>query len=176
MTLLPSFFGKDFDRFFVGFDEQLARMQKMHDEIAKNIPNYPPYNIKKVDDNRYVIEMAVAGFSKSEIDIEFADDKLVIKGKVKEDTDESNYLFNGLANRAFTRTFALNDQVEIKGAALVNGLLQIGLERIIPEHKKPRKIEVSDEANSVSEFAALNLKQVEPELLLEKKAARKKTA
>lgn len=176
MTLLPSFFGKDFDRFFVGFDEQLARMQKMHDEIAKNIPNYPPYNIKKVDDNRYVIEMAVAGFSKSEIDIEFADDKLVIKGKVKEDIDESNYLFNGLANRAFTRTFALNDQVEIKGAALVNGLLQIGLERIIPEHKKPRKIEVSDEANSVSEFAALNLKQVEPELLLEKKAARKKTA
>jgi len=175
MTVLHQFFGKDFDRFFVGFDEQLARMQKMHDEIAKNIPNYPPYNIKKVDDNRYVIEMAVAGFSKSEIDIEFADDKLVIKGKVKEDEEQTNYLFNGLANRAFTRTFALNDQVEIKGAAIVNGLLQIGLERIIPEHKKPRKIEVSDEGNSVSEFAALNLKQVDPELLLEKKAARKKT-
>ncbi len=175
MTVLHQFFGKDFDRFFVGFDEQINRMAKLHDEIAKNIPNYPPYNIKKVDENRYVIEMAVAGFSKSEIDIEFADDKLIVKGKAKEDEDQSNYLFNGLANRAFTRTFALNDQVEIKGAALVNGLLQIGLERIIPEHKKPKKIEVSDEPNSVSEFAALNPKAASPELLLEKKAARKKT-
>jgi molecular chaperone IbpA len=173
MNVLHQFFGKDFDRFFVGFDEQINRMAKLHDEIAKNIPNYPPYNIKKVDEHRYVIEMAVAGFSKSEIEIEFADDKLIVKGKAKEE-DTSNYLFNGLANRAFTRTFALNDQVEIKGASLVNGLLQIGLERIIPDHKKPRKIEVSDEPSTVSEFAALNPK-AEPELLLEKKVAKKKT-
>lgn len=171
MSLIQQLFGKDFDRFFVGFDDQIHRMAKLHDEISKNIPNYPPYNIKKVDEHRYVIEMAVAGFSKSEIDIEFADDKLVVKGKVK-DEETSNYLFNGLANRAFTRTFALNDQVEIKGASLINGLLQIGLERIIPEHKKARKIEVSDEPSTVSEFAALN-KPTNPELLLEEEEPRK---
>jgi molecular chaperone IbpA len=165
--MIHQFFGKDFDRLFVGFDEQLNRMSKLHDEITRNIPNYPPYNIKKVDENRYVIEMAVAGFSKSEIDIEFADDKLIVRGKAKEDDQQTNYLFNGLANRAFTRSFVLNDQVEIKGAALTNGLLQIGLERIIPEHKKPRKIEVSDEPSTVTEFAALNTPQ-NPELLLEK--------
>lgn len=178
---VPTFFSKDvfrdFDKFFVGFDEQINRMQKLHDDIAKNIPNYPPYNIKKIDDNKYVIEMAVAGFAKSDIEVEFADDKLIIKGNAKEDNGSSEYLFNGLANRAFTRSFVLNDQVEIKGAALVNGLLQIALERIIPEHKKPRKIEVSDEPNSVSEYAALNVKS-EPELLLEeqplKKAATRK--
>ena len=176
MTTIHQFFGKDFDRFFVGFDEQINRMAKLHDEMTRNIPNYPPYNIKKVDENKYVIEMAVAGFSKSEIEIEFAEDKLIVKGKAKED-DKQNYLFNGLANRAFTRTFALNDQVEIKGAALVNGLLQIGLERIIPEHKKPRKIEVSDEPSTVTEFAALQTPAT-PELLLEeeplKKAASRK--
>ena len=83
----------------------------------------------------------------------------------------SNYIFNGLANRAFTRSFVLNDEVEIKGAALVNGLLQIGLERIIPEHKKPRKIEVSDEPTTVTEFAALNTSS--PELLLEKQPLKK---
>ena len=172
---IHSFFGKDFDRFFVGFDEQINRMAKLHDEMTRNIPNYPPYNIKKVDENKYVIEMAVAGFSKSEIEIEFADDKLVVRGNAKDD-QPTNYLFNGLANRPFTRTFALNDQVEIKGAALVNGLLQIGLERIIPDHKKPRKIEVSDEPSTVTEFAALN--RPAPELLLEeepmKKAASRK--
>lgn len=176
LSLIHQYFGKDFDRFFVGFDDQINRMAKFHDEVAKNIPNYPPYNIKKVDENLYVIEMAVAGFSKSEIEIEFADDKLIVKGKAKED-DKTNYLFNGLANRAFTRSFVLNDQVEIKGAALVNGLLQIGLERIIPEHKKPRKIDISDEPSTVSEFAALN-KPANPELLLEEQekvaAARKR--
>lgn len=174
MTLLSQFLGKDFDRFFVGFDEQFTRMAKLHDEIAKNIPNYPPYNIKKVDENRYVIEMAVAGFSKSEIDIEFSEDKLIVRGKAKED-DQSQYLFNGLASRAFTRTFALNDQVEIKGASLINGLLQIGLERIIPEHKKPRKIEVSDEPNTISEYAALNA-TAKPELLLEEEPMKKAAA
>jgi molecular chaperone IbpA len=134
---------KDFDKYFVGFDDQFSRLAKMHDDITKNIPNYPPYNIKKVDDNKYVIEMAVAGFSKSEIEIEFADDKLIVRGNANED-DSHDYLFRGIAARNFTRTFALNDQVEIKGAGIVNGMLQIALEKIIPEHKKPKKIEVKD--------------------------------
>lgn len=144
--------GKDFDKYFVGFDDQFNRLAKMHDDLTKNIPNYPPYNIKKVDDNKYVIEIAVAGFSKSEIEVEFADDKLIVRGNAKEDA-ATDYLFKGIAARNFTRTFALNDQVEIKSAGLVNGMLQIALERIIPEHKKPKKIEVSEEPSTVTEFA-----------------------
>jgi len=150
---------KDFDKFFVGFDDQFNRLAKMHDDLTKNIPNYPPYNIKKVDDNKYVIEMAVAGFSRSEIEVEFADDKLIVRGNASED-DSNDYLFKGIAARNFTRTFALNDQVEIKGAGLVNGMLKIALEKIIPEHKKPKKIEVSEEPSTVSEFAKNNTKQL----------------
>jgi molecular chaperone IbpA len=89
-----------------------------------------------------VIEIAVAGFSKEEIDITLEDNKLIVAGNTKDDGD--NFLFRGIANRAFTRIFALDDQIEIQDAALINGMLKIALERIIPEHKKPKKIEVND--------------------------------
>lgn len=139
MNLFNQF--KDFDKFFVGFDEQFNRMQKMHDDITKSIPNYPPYNIKKIDDNKYAIEFAVAGFSKSEIEIELDGDKLIVRGNANDDST-SNYLFKGIANRAFTRTFILNDHIEIKDAELFNGMLKIMLEAVIPEEKKPKKIQV----------------------------------
>ena len=145
-TPIPAIFGgpgfKDFDKFFVGFDDQFNRLAKIHDDVTKNIPNYPPYNIRKTGDNTYVIEIAVAGFGKQEIDITFEDNKLIVAGSTKDDGD--NFLFRGIANRAFTRTFALDDQIEIQDAALINGMLKIALERIIPEHKKPKKIEVKD--------------------------------
>ena len=99
---------KDFDKFFVGYDDQFNRLAKLHDDLTKGIPNYPPYNIRKTSDNTYVIELAVAGFGKQEIDI------------------------------------TLDDHIEIQDAALVNGMLKIALERIIPEHKKPKKIEVKE--------------------------------
>ena len=155
---LPSVFEsfKEFDKFYVGFDDQFNKLAKIHDDFAKNIPNYPPYNIRKVEDNRYVIEIAVAGFTKSEIEIEFADDKLIVKGNAGDDNSLDSYLYHGIATRNFTRTFALNDQIEIKGAALVNGMLKIALERIIPEHKKPKKIEVSEEPETVSKYASKN--------------------
>jgi len=133
---------KDFDKFFVGFDDQFRQLQKLHDDVTKNIPNYPPYNIKKVDDTHYVIEMAVAGFGQSDIEIEIDGGKLVVKGDVKSDETEDNFLFKGIAARAFTRTFALNDQVEVKDAELFNGMLKIALERLIPEEKKPKKVPV----------------------------------
>ena len=142
---LPAFHDafKDFDKFFVGFDDQLKRMQTLHDDLTKNIPNYPPYNIKKIDDTHYVIEMAVAGFGESEIDIEIDGGKLIVKGNVNSDSTEAeDYLFKGIAARAFTRAFALNDQVEVKNAELFNGMLKIALERLIPEEKKPKKVPV----------------------------------
>lgn len=137
---------KDFDRFFLGFDNQFDRLSKLHDELTRNIPNYPPYNIKKIGDNKYIIEMAVAGFSKTDIEIILEDNKLVIKGKHNdadnETTHDTTYLFKGLAERAFTHTFSVSDTIEIQNAELINGILKIFMENIIPEHKKPRKIEV----------------------------------
>lgn len=144
---LPAAF-KDFDKFFVGFDDTYNRLSKLHDDITKNIPNYPPYNIRKVDDNKYVIELAVAGFSTSDVEITFEDNKLIVSGKTHDDTD--NFLFKGIANRAFTRTFALDDQIVIDNAEMVNGMLKIALDRIIPEHKKPRKIEVKNGESKTS--------------------------
>ena len=145
-TFVPSFFSqdtfKDFDKFFVGFDEQLGKMQKMHDDITKNIPNYPPYNIKKIDDTHYVIEMAVAGFGQTDLDIEIDGGKLIVKGNVTSTEPEDNFLFKGIAARAFTRAFALNDQVEVKDAELFNGMLKIALERLVPEEKKAKKVPV----------------------------------
>ena len=134
---------KDLDRFFVGFDEPFNKLAKLHDEVAKNIPNYPPYNIKKVEDNKYVVELAVAGFAKTDVEITFDDGKLIVAGKAADDSDNDNFLYRGIANRAFARTFVLNDQVEIQNAEMLNGMLKIFLERIIPEHKKPKKIEIN---------------------------------
>lgn len=142
MTFVQPF--KDFDKFFVGFDDQFNRMAKIHDDLTKNIPNYPPYNIKKTGDNTYVIELAVAGFAKQDIEIELADGKMIVKGNVQSDDSNENFLFKGIAARNFQRIFALDDQVEVKNAEMINGMLQVFLERIIPEHKKPKKIEVKD--------------------------------
>ena len=137
--LSPQAFMKDFDKFFVGFDDQIAKMQKFHDDFTKNIPNYPPYNIKKVDDTHYTIEMAVAGFSQSDIEITLDGNKLTITGKTTDDAEGGEFLFKGIANRAFTRWFALEDNVEVKDAELFNGMLKIALERLVPEEKKPKK-------------------------------------
>lgn len=143
-NLVSQLFGKDFERFFIGYDEQIKNLAKLHDDLTKNIPSYPPFNVKKIDDNRYSIELAVAGFSQQDIDIEMNDGKLVIRGNMSsaDDTDVSNFLFQGIANRAFTRTFALNDEIEVKDAEIFNGMLKIALERFIPEHKKPKKVTV----------------------------------
>jgi molecular chaperone IbpA len=142
-NFIPTFWGtKDMDKFLIGFDEQFNRLQKFHDDMAKNIPNYPPYNIVKKDENHYTIELAVAGFGQSDIDIEMEDGKLVVRGNIKAEEAEDNFLFRGIANRAFSRAFVLNDEVEVKDAELFNGMLKIFLERLIPEQKKPKKIAV----------------------------------
>lgn len=143
-NLTESFF-KDFGKFGIGFDEAFERINRVHEDLAKNIPNYPPYNIKKTAENTYVIEMAVAGFGKSDITIETEGDKLVIKGAASQEEDNTPMLWQGLAFRPFTRMFTLNDKVEVAGATMLNGMLRVTLERIIPEEKKPTKIEIDGE-------------------------------
>ena len=166
MTFVKDVFGrdmfKDFDKLYVGFDDQFNKMAKIHDDLTKSIPNYPPYNIKKTGDTTYVIEVAVAGFARQDIEIELADGKMIIKGNANGADQEENFLFKGISNRAFTRTFALEDQIEVQDAAMLNGMLKIFLERIIPEHKKPKKIEVKD-----SEVSVKPTKKSKPQLLTE---------
>lgn len=143
----PAF--KDFDKYFVGFDDQFNKLAKIHDDLTKSIPNYPPYNIKKTGENTYVVELAVAGFGKQDVEIELADNKLIVRGNVADNSDE-NFIFKGIANRAFTRSFAIDDHIEVQDAEMLNGMLRIFLEKIIPEHRKPKKIEVKDKAEKAS--------------------------
>ena len=141
---VPAFFSqdvlKDLDKFFVGFDEQFEKMQKLHDDLTKNIPNYPPFNVRK-NGNTYTIELAVAGFAEHELDITIEGGKLVVKGNTSSQ-DSDDYLFKGIANRAFTRAWAIGDQYEVKDAELFNGMLKIALDRLVPEVPKAKKVPV----------------------------------
>ena len=128
-------------RQFIGFDGILDNFRRANETLAK-AQNYPPYNIKKIDDEHFVIEMAVAGFGKAELDIELKEGELTITGNHA--TEEGDYIHQGIANRAFTRKFTLADTVVVKNAELVNGLLKIALERFIPEEKKAKKIDILD--------------------------------
>lgn len=150
MTNLPTLFNMtDFNKYFVGADKVFENLHRAHDTFAKNIPGYPPYNIAKVDEDKYVIEMAVAGFGKQNLELELADNTLTIKGGVVNSEPDivdnpMEYIWKGIADRSFTRKFTLADTVEIKNAELVNGMLKVWLENIIPEHKKPKKIDITE--------------------------------
>lgn len=139
---------KDFDKFFVGFDDQFDKLAKLQQDFAKNVPNYPPYNIKKLADNKYVIEVAIAGFSQSDVEVTIDGNKLTVTGKTTDDT-ETDYLFKGIANRAFTRTFALADKIEVESAEMVNGMLKIALDKLA-EISTVKKIEVKDSSSKKS--------------------------
>jgi molecular chaperone IbpA len=137
------------EKHFVGFDGLFKKFNEASETFTKAIPNYPPYNIVKVDDNKYVIELAVAGFGKHNLEITTIDGTLTIAGHTNVDdlTKEglsNQYLYKGIADRNFTRKFSIADTVEIKNAELINGMLKVWLENIIPESKKPKKVEVTD--------------------------------
>mgnify|MGYP003333329852 CR=1 len=136
----------------IGFDSLFRRLNDLAEGLPK-IPTYPPYNIKKVDENKYIIEIAVAGFGKQDLEIELQEGVLSINGRVTtEAPDMEDYIFKGIADRAFTRKFTLADTVEVKNADLINGMLKICLERFIPEEKKPKKININNEETSKKQF------------------------
>ena len=128
--------------FSIGFDRVFDRLVDYGTTYETG--GFPPYNIRKTDDFKHVIELALAGFSKDEIEVVLTDGVLVIKSAdVLSQTDPNEGLVHkGIAKRAFTRKFTLADDIEIKDAKLKNGLLEIELEQIVPEHKKPRTIKV----------------------------------
>ena len=122
----------------VGFDRLFDMLES---SAAGNGENYPPFDLIKVDENKYRIEIAVAGFKRDEIDITSHQSVLIIRGQKSEETG-SNYVHRGIASRSFERRFALADHIQVTGADLKDGMLSLDLVREIPEAMKPRKIEI----------------------------------
>ncbi len=130
-----------FTPFTVGFDQLFDRLFEM--DVNTN-SSYPHYNILKTDDCNYTIEMAIAGFNKDQIEIELSDGELSIKSKIKDQklNESQNMIHKGISQRSFVRKFTLSDEIRVKNADLSDGMLRIKLEKIIPEHKKPKLITI----------------------------------
>ncbi len=136
----------------VGFD----RLFTMLDSLAQpdQSQTYPPYNIEKTGENAYRITMAVAGFGEDELSIEAREHVLTVTGKKSDDKEGSDFLYRGIAKRAFERRFQLAEHVEVKGANLENGLLHVDLVREIPEAMKPRRIDISANTSEAKQIEA----------------------
>ena len=134
-----------FKPFSVGFDNLFDDFDRMLSFNSASINHYPPYNIRKINDTDYVIELAIAGFGKKDIEVKSQENTLTIKSKDKKeevsDKDE-NILHRGISQRSFKRSFTVAEDVVVKGADLKDGLLSVKLERIIPDEKKPKIIDI----------------------------------
>lgn len=128
-------------KFGIGFDRMFDELQRLTEQQS----SYPPYNILKISDNQFIIELAVAGFSEGEIEIEVEKNILTIKGSKIKDIDEQpkEYVVKNIANRDFDRTFTLAEYVEVVDAQVSNGILSVSLERKVPEAELPKRIAIS---------------------------------
>lgn len=125
----------------VGFDQ----FDRLFNAVQRGeaATNYPPYNIEKLDEDNYRVTMAVAGFAEDELDITVTENSLVVTAKPKAEDEQATYLHRGIARRAFERRFELAANIVVGGASLKHGLLTVELQRQVPEHLKPRKIEIA---------------------------------
>ena len=126
------------DPFFIGFNRELGRLNTAH---KTNSQTYPPYDLLKLDEDTYRISLAIAGFSRENIDISVDNGTLIIKGEIVEVVD-AEVVHKGIAGRKFVRSFALGEYMEVTGAEMKDGMLHINVDRIIPEDKKPKTIEI----------------------------------
>jgi molecular chaperone IbpA len=127
------------DPFFIGFNREMERLSNV--QLASRQTNYPPYDLLKLDDDTYKLSVAVAGFSKNDIDVSVDNGTLIIKGEIVDVTD-AEVVHKGIAGRKFTRTFALGEYMEVISAEMKDGMLHINIERIVPEEKKPKSIKI----------------------------------
>jgi len=148
----------NFRRSSVGFD----RLFDMLENSNFGGESYPPFDLIKLDDNKYRIEVAVAGFGAQDIEISSQQNQLLIRGQ-KGDENGSNYVHRGIANRSFERRFALADHIQVRGAELKDGMLAIELVREIPEAMKPRKIEIGGTQPQHDQIEATATEQKETE-------------
>jgi molecular chaperone IbpA len=123
------------DPFFLGFHNQFNRWGTIERS------SFPPYNVKKINEDTYTVELALAGYDRNDIDVTVDKDTLIIKSS-NENTSESDFIHKGIAGRKFTQNFTLGEYMEVKSAAFENGLLTIKIEREIPEDQKPRQIKI----------------------------------
>ena len=137
-----------FRRSTVGFDRLFDMLE--NNSVGQTQENYPPFDLIKVGDNEYRIELAVAGFKPDELDITAQQNVLIVSGSKKAESEEkgSDYIYRGIANRSFERRFALADHIQVKGADIRDGLLAIDLVREIPEAMKPKKINIGGSERS----------------------------
>ena len=138
LSLLDNF--NQLTPYAVGFDRVFDQLQNYASHNATS-SGFPPYNIRKEGEFSYVIDMALAGFSKDDIEVEVADGLLTVRS-VKENEENEESIYRGISYRKFNRKFTLADEIVVKDASLENGMLVISLERIVPEEKKPRKIKI----------------------------------
>ena len=134
----------DFERalgFSIGFDSMFDRLLGPSTQHVSNNQGYPPYNIRKDGDTKYFIEMAVAGLSEEDLEVELKETVLEIRSKQSTE-DEANYVHRGIAKRTFERSFTLSDDIVVKGCDLTNGMLTVELEKVIPEEKRVRLIPI----------------------------------
>ena len=132
--------------FSVGFDSIFEEFDRVLESTERHNSNYPPYNIHKVNENEFKIEVALAGYSKEDIELELKDSTLTVRNKQKEKIVHENtngMIHKGISTRQFERAFTISEDIKVKNAELKNGLLNIDLERIIPEEKKARLINIS---------------------------------
>ncbi len=128
----------------VGFDDTFRHFESMFDHQLDHIQttDFPHYNIVKQDKNKYDIQIALAGYNKKDIEVKYADNTITIKSTHKDEEDKDT-IHRGIAKRHFTRSFTTADDVEVRGAEMKDGMLSIALEKILPEGKKPRTIEIA---------------------------------
>ena len=129
-----------FSSLFVGFDRLFENMAQMS-AGSKSLPSYPPFNVVK-DGDQYIVEVALAGIDKKDLDVEVQENTLSISYDSSNKEESDNKLYRGIAQRSFRRQFSLAEDVEVTGASFKNGLLQIDLERIIPEEKQPKQFKI----------------------------------
>jgi len=131
--------------FSIGFDDMFDQFESMLGNGGLAQSNYPPYNIRKVGKDKYAIELAVAGFSKNDVEIEYEDKLLTVKTKKIDKTVEKNgdeIIHKGISQRSFSRSFTIADGVKVNGAELKDGLLTVNCEKIVPEQKKKKLIPI----------------------------------
>lgn len=138
-AIYTTYGGSNISNQFIGWDKQMESLEKIGEKIVKNSGNFPPYNVVKEDDNTFLIEFAVAGFSKRDISVEQEKNALIITGSIEEDEDKK-YVHKGIATRSFTRAFALAEYVEVRSATFEDGILTVKLVRDIPKEEQPRQI------------------------------------
>ena len=129
--------------FTVGMDRMFRDLEQFSNSYVASSTGYPPYNIEQVDDGKWVISMAIAGFGEEDIEVSQKERNLTVKGKIKNKDDDNDFVHRGIANRSFERTFRLGEHVLVKNATLKNGMLAIDLEQEIPEEEKPKVIPIS---------------------------------